>query len=109
VATGPALLLISGMALATFATRVPLVQLVRRRVRLPRLFEHVLDAIPTAAFAAIAVPAVLSPRATGLDLSAGNLYLYAAAAAVATTRFTRNLLVTVLVGVGVALVLRLTT
>ena len=105
--TRAALVLIAGMAVATYATRLPLVPLVRRRVRVPRLLEQILNAIPTAAFAAIVVPGVVSPRPGGLDLSAGNLYLYAAAAAIVATRFTRNLLVTLLVGVGVALVLRL--
>lgn len=105
--TRAALVLIGGMALATYATRVPLVMLVTRRLRLPRLVEHIFECIPTAAFAAIVVPGVASPNHGPVDFSPGNLYLYAAAAAIVSTRYTRNLLVTLLVGVGVVLVLSL--
>lgn len=107
--TRAALVLIGGMALATYATRLPLVLLVARRLRLPRLLEHILNAIPTAAFGVIVATGVVSPHTGEIDVSAGNLYLYAAAAAIVSTRFTRNLLVTLLVGAGVALVLRLVT
>lgn len=105
--TRAAIVLIAGMALATYATRVPLVVLVRRRLRLPLLLERILECIPTAAFAAIVIPGVLAPSHGPVDVSLSNIYVYAAAAAVASTRFTQNLLVTLLVGCGVALVLSL--
>ena len=103
--TGAALFLIAGMAVATYATRVPLVVLVTRRLRLPALLEHILRCIPTAAFAAIVVPGVLEPEHGQVDLSLSNLYIYAAAASVVSLRFSRNLLVTLLAGCGVALAL----
>ena len=105
--TRAALVLIAGMAVATYATRVPLVVLVTSRIRLPRLLEHILRCIPTAAFAAIVVPGVLEPEQGQVDLSLSNLYVYAAAAAVISLRFSRNLLVTLLVGCGTALALSL--
>jgi branched-subunit amino acid transport protein len=107
VETSAALVLIAGMAAATYATRVPLVVLVTSRIRLPALVEHILRCIPTAAFAAIVVPGVLQPDHGQVDLSTSNLYIYAAAAAVVSLRFSRNLLVTILVGCGTALALSL--
>jgi branched-subunit amino acid transport protein len=109
VETRAALVLIGGMALATYATRVPLVMLVTRQLRLPRLLVHIFECIPTAAFAAIIVPGVVSPNHGPVDLSPGNLYLYAAVAAIVATRYTHNLLVALVVGVGVVLVLSLVT
>ena len=105
--TRAALLLIAGMGLAAYATRVPLIWLVRHALRLPPLVEHVLRCIPTAAFAAIVVPGVLAPDHGSLDVSLSNVYVYGAVAAVVSTRFSNNLLVTLLVGCGVVLGLSL--
>lgn len=105
--TRAALILIGGMAAATYATRVPLVFLVRHRLRLPSLLEHILRCIPTAAFAAIVVPGVFAPDHGVVDVSFSNLYIYAALAAIVSLRFSQNLLVTLLVGCGVTLALSL--
>jgi len=106
VATSTALIVIAGMAVVTFLTRVPLVLLAARRLRLPRALDHVLEQIPIAAFAAIVFPAVLQPHGE-TDITASNLYLYAAAATVAVALVVRRgILVPIVVGVTVAIALR---
>ena len=104
--TATALILIAGMAGATYATRLPLWVLAVRRVRPPRLVALVLDQIPIAAFAAIVFPGVLQPDgATEIDPS--NLYLYAAAITVAAGIALRAcLLATILFGVVTAVALQ---
>jgi branched-subunit amino acid transport protein len=102
--TGPALVLIAGMAAVTYLTRLPLFALSARRVRLPRLLVLVLEQIPIAAFAAIVFPGVLQPGGH-TKLAFSNLYVYAALAAVVSARLSRSLLATIVVGVGTAILL----
>jgi branched-subunit amino acid transport protein len=104
VDTASSLVLIAGMAAVTFATRMPLYLLSRRRVELPRPVRLFLEQIPVAAFAAIVFPGVLAPHGD-LDLSASNLYLYAALASAAVALVIRNLAATIAAGVGLAIVL----
>lgn len=107
MATSTALILIAGMSAVTYLTRVTLVPFVLRRRPLPPLADRILDRIPTAAFAAIVFPGVLAPGGD-VDLSASNLYLYAAAVTVAACALLRRgLLVSLLLGVATATVLRL--
>jgi branched-subunit amino acid transport protein len=93
------------MTVVTWLTRLPLIVLSARRVRVPRLVQLVLDQIPAAAFAAIVFPAVLAPHGH-LELHASNLYVWAALASVGVAVATRNLLATIVVGVAVATLLR---
>ena len=104
--TRDALILIGGMAVVTYLTRLPLFLLAIRPVRLPALLDRVLEQIPIAAFAAIVFPAVLQPK-QHTDLHPSNLYLYAAAATVAVALLVRrSMLVPIVVGVCAATVLR---
>jgi branched-subunit amino acid transport protein len=105
VETGTALVLTAGMAGVTYCTRLPLFLLSLWRLRLPELLDLVLAQIPVAAFAAIVVPGVLAPHGH-VDLHASNLYLFAALGSVAVTLLLRNIAVTIVVGVGLAIVLR---
>jgi branched-subunit amino acid transport protein len=107
MATSTLLIVIVGMAVVTYATRLPLYLLTVRRYELPPLLDQILKRIPAAAFAAIVFPGVLQPGGA-TDLRSSNLYLYAAAAAVgAALMLRRSLLWTILVGVGTATLLRL--
>jgi branched-subunit amino acid transport protein len=107
VGTRDALILIAGMTVATYLTRVPLFLLAVRPVRLPSLLDRVLEQIPIAAFAAIVFPAVLQPEHE-TNLHPSNLYLYAAAVTVAVAlALRRSVLAAILAGVASATVLRL--
>jgi branched-subunit amino acid transport protein len=93
------------MAAVTYLTRLPLFLLALRRARLPRIVDLILEQIPAAAFAAIVFPGVVSPGGH-LALHASNLYLYAAIPTVGVAVWRRNLLLTIVVGVGAAMVLK---
>jgi branched-subunit amino acid transport protein len=82
VATSTALILIAGMAVVTYLTRLPLAFLARARAKLPKTLDRVLEQIPVAAFAAIVFPSVLQPGGH-THLEASNAYLWAALVAVA--------------------------
>jgi len=81
VATSTALILIGGMAVVTYLTRMPLAFLNRRRAKLPKAVDRVLEQIPVAAFAAIVFPSVLQPGGH-TEIEASNAYLWAALVAV---------------------------
>jgi branched-subunit amino acid transport protein len=105
MATSTVLIVISCMALVTYATRIPLYFLTVRQYALPPLLDRVLERIPAASFAAIVFPGVLQPGGH-TDLSSSNLYLYAAAVTLATALLLRrSLLGTILVGIGTATLL----
>jgi branched-subunit amino acid transport protein len=107
VADSTALILIAGMAVVTYLTRLPLAFMTRRRAKLPKAVDRVLEQIPVAAFAAIVFPAVLQPKGH-TDVSASNLYLWAAAVAVVGAILVpRSLVVPLVTGVGTAIALHL--
>jgi branched-subunit amino acid transport protein len=107
VADATALILVVGMAAVTYLTRLPLAFLARRRARLPRAVDRVLEQIPVAAFAAIVFPAVLQPDGH-TDLEASNLYLWAAVVTVAAAvAAPRSLIVPLTTGVATAVLLHL--
>jgi branched-subunit amino acid transport protein len=107
VADATALILVAGMAAVTYLTRLPLAFLARRRAKLPRAVDRVLEQIPLAAFAAIVFPAVLQPDGH-TDLEASNLYLWAAAVTVAAAvAAPRSLIVPLTTGVATAVMLHL--
>jgi branched-subunit amino acid transport protein len=106
VATSTILIVIAGMAVVTYLTRLPLYFLTVRTYRLPPLLDRILERIPAAAFAAIVFPGVLQPSGE-TDLHWSNLYLYAAAVTLATALLMRrSLLGTILVGIVTATALR---
>jgi len=90
------LLLILGMALVTFGIRYVLLA-IAHRVELPEILKESLNYIAPAVLTAITVPAVLMPTGE-IHLSFENPYLISAVLAVLAGLISKNLLVTILVG-----------
>ena len=104
-------LVIGGMALATYATRAPLLLALARRPLPPRL-RLWLRLIPLAVLPAIAIPMVLVERGSGgarLALSLVHPPLWGALVVLALVSLRVNLLVTVAVGVATVALLRALT
>lgn len=97
-------LLIAGMSVATMATRIPVLLWLSRR-KLPEGLFRALRYVPPAVLAAIIVPAVLLPEGK-LALGWNNAPLVAGIVAVLVSWRTRNLLLTILVGMAVFLAWR---
>ncbi len=95
------LLLILGMMLVTFSARYPVLAIFGR-VPIPKPIFRALRFVPTAVLTAICAPAVFMPDGK-IDISMGNAYLLAALVAIAVSWKTRNLLLTILIGMGVFL------
>jgi branched-subunit amino acid transport protein len=89
-------LTILGMGLITFAIRVALF-LAPERLSLPVWLLRALRYVPAAVLSAIILPELLLPGGT-LDLSLGNARLLAGLAAILIAWRTRNVLLTVGVG-----------
>ena len=90
------ILMIVGMMAVTFGVRYPVLALVSR-FTLPRPVLEALKFIPPAVLTAIIVPAVLMPNGT-LDVSYTNAYLVAAVASALLAWRTKNLLLTIVMG-----------
>jgi len=90
-------LLIAGMALVTFAARYPILVLVGR-APLPQAVLGALKYVPPAILTAIVLPAVTLNSGGQLDLSLSNSYLVAAIASALVAWRTRNVLLTIVVG-----------
>ncbi|MDX2163781.1 MAG: AzlD domain-containing protein [bacterium] len=99
------LLLVVGMALVTFAVRYPVMVLVGR-LPLPESLFRALRYVPPAVLAAIIVPGIVMP-AGRIDLSPTNTYLVAGVAAGLVAWRTKNILLTIVIGMGLFLFLRL--
>jgi len=91
-------LLVSGMAIVTYATRYPVLALLSRRT-MPEVIFRALKYVPPAVLSAIIFPAVLQPAGT-LELSVDNAPLFASVIAVFVSWRTRNLLLTILIGMA---------
>jgi branched-subunit amino acid transport protein len=98
------LLLITGMALVTFAIRYPMMVLVNR-ITLPPPLIQALRFVPVAVLTAIIFPSVLMPQGT-ITLGLNNAYLWGALATVIIAWRTRNLLLTIVLGMAFFLVWR---
>ncbi|MCW5878768.1 MAG: AzlD domain-containing protein [Anaerolineales bacterium] len=96
--------LIASMAAATIATRIPILLLLSRRGLPPGLFAA-LRYVPAAVLSAIIVPMVLTPGGE-LNLSWQNAALLASLVAALVSWRTRNLLLTIVVGMTVFLAWR---
>jgi branched-subunit amino acid transport protein len=90
-------LLVLGMALVTFGARYPVLVLVGK-MPLPQPVLRALKFVPTAVLTAIIAPAVLYPRSDQLELRLSNEYLVAAVLAALVAWRTRNVLLTIIVG-----------
>ena len=92
--------LVLGMTAVTFGVRYPVLALVSR-MTLPPAVLNAMRYIPPAVLAAIIAPAMFMPDGGTLDLRPSNAYLVAGLAAGAVSWRTRNLLLTIVVGMGV--------
>lgn len=99
------ILLIAGMAAVTMTTRIPVLMLLSRR-KLPEGLTRALRYVPPAVLAAIILPiAVL--RDGQLYLALNNATLVASFFAVLISWRTKNLLLTIVLGMAILLVWRL--
>ncbi|MEJ2758724.1 MAG: AzlD domain-containing protein [Anaerolineales bacterium] len=94
--TGKELFLILGMAAVTFGIRFVLFALAEL-ITFPGLVKQSLKYIPPAVLTAITVPAVLMPEGS-IDISLRNPYLIAGLLAATAGILSKNLLVTILIG-----------
>lgn len=95
-------LLIAGMALVTFLVRYPVLALVGK-IPLPERVFQALRYVPPAVLSAIIVPAVLLPDGESLLLGLENRRLVAALVAALVAWRTKNLLLTIIIGMAVLL------
>lgn len=91
--------LIAGMMLVTFGIRYSMF-VVAGRYEFPTGVVNALRFVPPAVLTAIIVPAVLIPTGESIDISLSNAYLVGALAAMALSWFTRNLLLTIVIGMA---------
>lgn len=97
-------LLIAGMAAVTMATRIPVLIILTRR-KLPVGIERALRYVPPAMLSAIILPYVLLPSGEP-NFQLSNAPLIASVIAVLVSWRTRNLLLTIVVGMSALLVWR---
>ena len=93
------LFLILGMAVVTFAVRYPVLALVSR-MPLPAAVLKAMRFIPPAVLTAIIVPAVLIPDGATLQFDYRNSYLMASLVAGLVAWRTKNLLLTIILGMA---------
>lgn len=96
---------ILGMALINLVLRCPLF-LVANRVRIPGIVEKALAHCPVAVLTAIIVPFALHLDQAPDGSQWLNPDLFATVAAIGASLVTRNLMATIAIGLGVALLLR---
>ena len=94
------ILLIGGMAIATFVIRYPILAM-SGRIKLSPGFLQILGYVPPAVLTAIVVPAVLMPEGSQILLDYTNARLVGAIAAVAIGFWRKDLLLTIGVGMAV--------
>jgi branched-subunit amino acid transport protein len=97
-------LMVGGMMAVTFGVRYPVLALVSR-LSLPPAVLDALKFIPPAVLTAIIVPAVLMPQGA-VDFGIANAYLVAAIAAGLISWRSRNLLLTIVLGMAIFLAWR---
>ncbi|HEY3291375.1 MAG TPA: AzlD domain-containing protein [Anaerolineae bacterium] len=90
-------LMIAGMALVTIAVRYPVLVLVGK-IPLPGAVVRALRFVPPAVLTAIITPAVLYPRGPAIEFGLSNEYLIASVLSVIVAWRTRNVLITIVVG-----------
>ena len=95
--------IILGMAAVTYITRIGS-QVLFASAGMPAWMERWLKHVPTAFLTALIVPSLLMPEGH-LDISLGNNYLLAGIVAAFTAYKTRNVLITILIGMTVIIVL----
>ncbi len=98
------LALIAGMTAVTIAARYPLLVLVGK-INLPRAVLRALRFVPTAVLTAIVAPAALFPH-SALEIQFTNEYLVASLVAALVAWRSRNVLLTILIGMAALLAWR---
>ena len=96
--------LILGMMGVTLLTRYPLLALTGR-IALPQRVFAALRFVPVAVLTAICTPAMFAPSGE-ITFAIDNSYLWAGLLAIAVAWLSRNLLLTIVAGMGVFLVWR---
>ena len=97
-------IIIVGMTLVTFATRVSSVAFFRQTgmpVRMERWLRH----IPNAILTSLILPALVLPQGQ-IDLTLNNHYLLAGVVAAVVAYKTRNIVATLALGMGIMVMLR---
>jgi branched-subunit amino acid transport protein len=89
----------------TFGTRLSFIALLGR-VTMPAWLQRGLRFVPVAALTAIFAPALVMPKGP-LDLSLGNARLFAGVLAIVVAWRTKNMLLTIAVGMAALLLLQL--
>ena len=98
-------LVIIGMAVINLVLRCPIF-LVADRIRIPAIVERALTHCPVAVLTAIIVPFALHLDQAPHQVEWLNPDLFATLGAIGASLLTRNLMVTIAVGLGIALALR---
>jgi branched-subunit amino acid transport protein len=98
------ILMVLGMMAVTFGVRYPVLALVSK-LSLPQAVLDALKFVPPAVLTAIIAPAVLMP-AGQVDFRLNNAYLIAGIAAALISWRTKNLLLTIVLGMAIFLGLR---
>lgn len=99
MSTTALVLTVLAMGLVTYLIRLVPIALFTR-LNMPVWAQQTMRYVPTAVLAAIIVPEMLRPGGT-LDISLGNARLLAGVVAIVVAWRTRNVLLTVAVGMGV--------
>ncbi len=90
-------ILIAGMALVTFAVRYPVLALLSK-IPLPEPIFRALRFVPPVVLTAIIVPAVIISPDNRVDIQLSNSYLIAALVAGVVAWRSKNLLLTIVLG-----------
>ncbi len=90
-------LLIGGMALVTFAIRYPVLALLGK-IPIPDPVFRALKFVPPAVLTAIILPAIVLNKDNNLDLRYTNSYMVAGLVAVLVAWRSKNLLLTIILG-----------
>lgn len=92
-------ILIAGMMVVTFGIRYSMFA-VAGRYEFPRSVVNALRYVPPAVLTAITVPAVLIPHGEVIEFNPSNPYLVGAVVAFGVGWFSKNLLLTIVVGMA---------
>jgi len=99
------IILIIGMMLVTYGVRYSVLALCGKR-DIPQSIETALRYVPVAVLTALCTPILFKPEGSWL-LSTDNAYLVAGCVAVLISWFSKNLLLTIVVGMTLFLLLHL--
>jgi len=97
--------IVMGMGLLTYSLRVVPIALLER-VAIPRIIERALRFVAPAVLSAIIVPALLRP-AGPIELSLGNVRILAGVLAALVAWRTKNMLLTIAVGMAALWIVRM--